>query len=90
MNADLGRIRLLLGDAVDGSHAPDERFAVDRDHTTSGEQAFEDLYGAVVIRVAEYGGEDDVVRDVKVCVTRGQAFEVASAGTRAADNTRHR
>ena len=30
---------LLLSDAVNGAHAPDERFAVDRNHAPVGEEA---------------------------------------------------
>lgn len=32
-------LRLLLGEAVNCAHAPDERFAIDRNHASIGEDA---------------------------------------------------
>ena len=96
MNTDLIRIFscvylwLLLRDAMDCSHAPDEWLAVDWYDSACGEKLLQCFHGAGVIRVAEDGGKNDAVGDVKVCVTGREAFEIAGAGTRAANYTRHR
>ena len=93
MNADQSTdliFGLLLCDAVDGAHAPDEGFAVDWDDSACGEKLLECFHGARVIRMAEDWSENDAVGDVKVCVTGRQAIEIASAGALTTDNTRHR
>src|ERR1051325_8656918 len=96
MNADLhrsafisGNLRLLLSDAMDRSHAPDQRFAIDRYHSATGEDLLEGLDRASIIIMPEHGKKHDVVSDVEVCVTGRQPIELASAGGRTADNTGH-
>ena len=88
-DADL-HLWLLLGDAVDRSHAPDQWFAVDWDDSASREKLLECFHSAGVIRVAEHGRKNDAVGDVKVCITCRQAFKIAGAGARSANHARHR
>ena len=80
---------LLLGDAVDCAHAPDEGFAVDGDYSARGEKLLECFHGASVISVAEYGSENDAVGDVKVGVACRETFEIAGAGACAANHAGH-
>src|SRR6185295_17801818 len=80
---------LLLGDAVDRAHAPDEGFAVDWDDSARGEKLLEGFHGAGVIRMSEHRSEHNAVGDVKVCVTGRQAFEIAGAGACAAYHAGH-
>jgi hypothetical protein len=61
---------LLLGDAVDCAHAPDEGFAVDWNDAARGKEFLQGVDGAFVIGVIKHGGQNDVVGDVEVCVTR--------------------
>ncbi len=65
------RQRLLLAEAVDRAHAPDERFGVDGDNAAVGEKLLQNLERAGVVRVAEDGDEDDAVGDQEVGVTGG-------------------
>ena len=80
---------LLLRDAMDRAHAPDQWFAIDRYHSTTREELLQGFHRASVIRVTEHGSEHDVVGDVKVCVAGGQTFEVASVGARTANDAWH-
>ena len=89
MNADLGRIRLLLGDAVDGSHAPDEWLAIDRDYTAVRKNLLHSFKCAAVVAMAEHGKKNDVVCDVEVCVTGGQTIQYSRGGACAADGAGH-
>ena len=68
---------MLLCDAVNGAHTPDEWFAVDWDHAASGEEALEGFGGARVVRVTKDGKQHHAVGDIKVCVAGGQALEVS-------------
>ena len=61
---------LLLRDAVNGAHAPDEWFAVDRDYTAVGEELLQRFGSARVIRMTKDGQQHDAVGDIKVCVAR--------------------
>ena len=97
MNADLRRSalisgdqRLLLRDAVDRAHSPDEWLTVNRHYLTSSEESLKCVDSTLIICVAKHGREHDVVSDVEVCVTGGQTFEIARCGAAAADNSRHR
>src|SRR5215212_10727478 len=97
MNADLrrsaftsGNLRLLLCDAMDRSHSPNQRLAIDRYHSAIAEELLQGFDRPSVIRVTEHGKKHDVVCDVEVCVTGRQAIKVSSAGARAADDTGHR
>ena len=97
MNADFrrsalirGNPRLLLCNTVNCSHAPDERFAVDRDHLASGKDFLKRFDHGSVVGVTEHGRQYDLVGDVKVCIAGRQAIEVASAGACATDNAGHR
>ena len=49
-------IWLLLRDAMDRSHAPDQRFAINRDHSAIGKDLLQGLDSADVIHVTEHGG----------------------------------
>ena len=81
---------LLLRDAMDRAHAPDQWFAIDRYHSTTGEELLQGFHRASVIRVTEHGSEHDVVGDVEVGVARRQAVGVSGAGAHAANDTGHR
>ena len=81
---------LLLGDAVDGAHAPDKWLAVNRHYLASGEESLQGVDCAVGISVAEDRSKHDAISDVEVCLAGRQAFEVARVGAAAADNARHR
>ena len=71
------RLRLLLGDAVDRAHAPNEWFAVDRDHASIGKHALKCFNRARIIRVPKHGSEHDVVGDVEIGVTRRKPIDCA-------------
>ena|ERR671927_549334 len=97
MNAELRRSalirgdpRLLLGDAVDGAHAPDKWFAIDRHYLTSREESLKRVDSTLIVCVTKHRREHDVVGDVKVCIACRQTFEIAGRGAAAADNSRHR
>src|SRR4029079_4518934 len=81
---------LLLRDEVDRSHAPNQRFAIDRHNLSSRKKFLQCFDSALVVGVTEYRRQNDLVGNVKVCVAGRQAIEIASAGARAANNTRHR
>jgi len=97
MNADLRRSafirenpRLLLRDAVDRAHAPDEWLAVDRHYLSGWEESLKRVDCTFVVCVAKDGSEHDAVGDIEVCVARRQTFEVAGSGAAAADRSGHR
>jgi len=80
---------LLLRDAVDCAHSPHEWFAVDRNHASIPEDCLEGFGGASVVCVTEYREKYDAVCNVKVCVARRQALEIAVAGARATNYAWH-
>ena len=61
---------MLLGHAVDGAHAPNERLAVDWNHSPIGKHALKRFDGARIIRVTKHGCEHDAIRDVEICIAR--------------------
>src|ERR1044072_343758 len=87
LSVELG---LLLCNAVDRPHAPNQRFAIDRYCLTSRKKFLKRFDGASVVGVTEYRRENDVVGDVKVCVAGRQTIQISSAGARTANDTRHR
>ena len=70
LDIKLNRSRLLLGNAVNGSHAPDERFAINGNNAARWKHSLQRVQRALVICVAEDGSQYNIVRDVEVCVTR--------------------
>ena len=82
-------LRLLLCHAVNRTHAPHKWFAVDRDDLSGGEDSLQRIDRAFVVGVTKHRSEHDVVSNVEVCVAGGQTFEIACAGTAAADNSGH-
>ena len=90
MNADLDRMWLLLCDAMDCAHAPDERFTIDRDNAAPGEDALQCFQRAGVVGVAEHWKKNDTVRDVEVCVTSGQTIQYSRGSACTTNNAGHR
>ncbi len=70
----------FVGEAVDGSEAPDEVARVDADDAAVGEDLSEDTQGDAVQGVVECGDEHGAVGDVEVRVARGQALPVKNHG----------
>ncbi len=97
MNADLRRSaficvhpRLLLRDAVDRAHAPDEWLTVDGCYLASREESLQGVDSTLVVCMTKHRGEHDVVGDVEVCVAGRQTFEIAGCGAASANNSGHR
>ena len=59
---------LLLGDAMNGSHAPHERLAVDSDNSAIGKDTSQRVYRASIVLMTEDRSEHDIIGDVEVCV----------------------
>ena len=87
--ADDADLWLLLRDAVDGAHAPDEWFAVDRHYLTSGKESLKRVHCTFVICVTKDRSEHDAIRNVEVCIAGRQTFEIATAGAAPADRSGH-
>src|SRR2546429_3193788 len=81
---------LLLGDAMNRAHAPDQRLTIDCDDATVRENLLQSLQRARVVRVAEDWGQDDIVCDVEVRIAGRQTIKIASAGARAGYDSGHR
>ena len=74
------RLRLLLSDAVDGSHAPNQRFAVDTHHSPIREDALQYIKCALIVFVIENRGEHHIICDVEVGVGSGKPIKVSRIG----------
>ena len=85
-----GNPRLLLCDAVDRAHAPDEWLAVDRNYAAVWKQTLESFHCASIIRVTEDWKKYDAVGNVKVCVAGRQSIEVSRARAASTDSAGHR
>ena len=81
---------LLLCDAVDRSHAPDEWLTIDRNYSTRREEFLKYLNGVRIVRMTKDRRKHDTVGDVEVRITGRQAFEISGAGTLATNDARHR
>ena len=79
----------MLRDAVDRSHSPNERLAVDRDDSSIRKDALKSFNRPAIVRMAKYRSEYDAVGDVEVCVARRKTIEIAGIGARATDDARH-
>ena len=68
---------LLLGEAVESAEAPDEFAAIDRDDLAGGEGLVERGDGPGIVLAAIDRKEDGGVRDIEICVARGEALALA-------------
>ena len=62
-------IRLLLRDAVNGSHAPDQRFAIDPKHAPFGKKLLECIQSPFVVGMSEDWSQHYGVGDVEIRIT---------------------
>lgn len=85
-----GNLWLLLRDAVDRAHAPDKWFAIDRYYLSRGEESLQRVDCTFVIGVTKDRSQHDIVRDIEVCITRRQTFEIARARAASTDSSGHR
>lgn len=68
--------RFLLGNAMEGTEAPDEFGGIDADDAAIGEEFLEDGEGLWIVRALVSWDEDDLVGDIEVRVTGWEALAV--------------
>src|SRR5437660_12791044 len=74
--------RLLLGHAMHGAEAPDQVAGVDGNDFAGREELGQNVQRDAIVRVIEYGNENNAIRDVEVAVASGQAPAFEDDGRR--------
>src|SRR2546421_11398361 len=82
--------RLLLRHAMNRTHAPDKRLAIDSHNVAVRENFLHSFERAEVIRVAEDWSQNHVICDVEVRIAGRQTIKITCAGARPGYNSGHR